>query len=71
MPGEEIAFEFGVPEFAMLALVLFSIYTIFFFLSSLADRQRAHLADMERQARADAAGRDDTDEPTPDTPPSP
>jgi len=55
MPGEEVVFEFGLPEFGMLALVLVGIYTIFYLLSSVAQRQREHLARMAREARADVA----------------
>lgn len=71
MPGKEAVFEFGLPEFVMLVLVLFAIYSLFFLLNSVANRQRRHLAEMERAARADVTHEEEPAEPASGVPPSP
>lgn len=44
MSGEEVYFEFGLPELLMLALVLVLVYSVAEAIGAVARRQQAHLA---------------------------
>ena len=58
MSGDEVYFEFGLPELAMLALVLVGIYSIAEAIAAVARRQKAHLARLREEAEK---ARDDAD----------
>ncbi len=55
MSGEEVYFEFGLPELAMLAFVLVCVYSIAEAIGWVSKRQKARLARARAQAEEAAA----------------
>lgn len=64
MSGEEVYFEFGLPELAMLALVLVGVYSISEAIAWVSKRQKARLA---RVRAAEQKEREETEESEPES----
>ncbi len=64
MSGEEVYFEFGLPELAMLALVLVGVYSIAETIGWVSRKQKARLA---RVRAAEKAAREATEESEPES----
>jgi hypothetical protein len=64
MAGEEVYFEFGLPELAMLALMLVCIYSIAEAIAWVSRKQKARLA---RVRAAEQAAREASEESEPES----
>ena len=64
MSGEEVYFEFGLPELAMLALVLVCVYSIAEAIGWVSRKQKARLA---RVRAAEQAAREASEESEPES----